>query len=99
MVTFQDAIALARRTYVAIAMLPDDHRKRLEAELNDAHIGQGNGGEFDDWLAAMAANNEGTLQNAAIELLALYDLDEVKDEAERFLTNAGERVPDNQEQS
>jgi hypothetical protein len=38
---------------------------RLERELKDAHEGQGNGGDFIEWVKNMADDNTGTLQNAA----------------------------------
>lgn len=46
----------------------------LRTELVDAHESESDANEpdhFDDWLAAMAANDEGTLQDAAQELIAL----------------------------
>lgn len=46
----------------------------LRTELVDAHESESDANEpdhFDDWLAAMAANDEGTLQDAAQELINL----------------------------
>lgn len=47
--------------------------EELETELQDAHEGEGNGGEFSEWLNDMAENDEGTLQDAAIELKNLSE--------------------------
>ena len=42
--------------------------KRLIAELEDAHQGEGNKLSFEAWLEEMADNDEGTLQDAALDL-------------------------------
>lgn len=49
--------------------------EELEAELTDAHEGQAsNNGEFEAWLKAMADNDAGTLQDAALDLILFRDL-------------------------
>lgn len=45
----------------------------LEFELTDAHEGEGNDISFEDWLSAMASNDDGTLQEAAKELIGLRE--------------------------
>lgn len=50
--------------------------EQLEAELQDAHEGEGNEPPFPDWLQDMADNPEGTLQEAAEELIELRKLQE-----------------------
>ena len=42
--------------------------KRLIAELEDAHQAEGNKLSFEAWLEEMADNDEGTLQDAALDL-------------------------------
>lgn len=44
---------------------------RLERELRDAHERQGNGGDFLEWVRAMAADDRGTLQEAAKSYLTV----------------------------
>jgi hypothetical protein len=46
----------------------------LETELSDACEGEGNGTDLETWLAAMAANDDGTLQEGATEFLAFRAL-------------------------
>lgn len=89
MVTMQNAIELAQATHKAIAAYLATQSYKLEAELRDAHEGQGNKGNVEDWLREMADNDNGTLQNAAIELLAKWELSDVMYAARSFLNNAG----------
>lgn len=48
--------------------------EELEPELTDAHEGQGNDISFTDWLAEMSDDPHGTLQDAAIEFMAITAL-------------------------
>lgn len=55
--------------------------EELETELQDACEGQGGNDDFSAWVRDMANNNDGTLQDAAVEYLALYAL---QAEAEQY---------------
>jgi hypothetical protein len=87
MVTMQDAIKLAKFAFNIVGN--STGYMQLEAELRDAHHGQGNGGKFEDWLQAMADDDNGTLQFAAVEFIGLQRLME---EAHRFMVKAGEEL-------
>lgn len=59
------------REMLAALNVDYERLEELREEMEEAHEGQGNPAPFESWLKEMAGNEDGTLQEAAQELLDL----------------------------